>query len=76
MAAWASPKMRSDQRGRYRPFSAMRSRVSASAIGTSTQASRTTAYLGTSGIVLPGAALAGFLQGGGVIFGAAAVDAS
>jgi hypothetical protein len=58
------------------PFSAMRSRVSASAIGASTQASRTTAYLGTSGIVLPGATLAGFLQGGGIVFGAAAVDAS
>jgi hypothetical protein len=54
----------------------MRSRVSASAIGTRTQLSRTTAYLGTSGIVLPGAALAGSLQGGGVVFGAAAVDAS
>jgi hypothetical protein len=54
----------------------MRSRVSASAIGASTQASRTTAYLGTSGIVLPGATLAGFLQGGGIVFGAAAVDAS
>jgi hypothetical protein len=76
MAAWASPKIRSDQRGRYKPFSAMRSRVSASAIGTNAQASRTAAYLVTSGIVLPGAALAGFLQGGGIVFGAAAVDAS
>ena len=54
----------------------MRSRVSASAIGTSTQASSTTAYLGTSGIVLPGAALPGFLQRGSVVLGAAAIDAS
>ena len=71
---WIQARFRSDQSGRYRPFSAARSRVSASAIGTSTQASRTTAYLVMSGIVLPGSSLAGFLQGGGVVFRAAAVE--
>jgi hypothetical protein len=41
VAAWASARMRPDHSGGYRPFSATRSSVSASAMGTSTQASST-----------------------------------
>src|ERR1700722_13391072 len=68
--------MRSVHSGWYRPFSATRSKVSASAMGTRTHASRTAVYRGISGGVLPaGGVPAGGLQGSGVVLGGAAVDA-
>src|SRR5260221_6256598 len=75
IASRASARIRSDHIGRYRRFSAARSRVSASAIGTSAHASSNAAYRGTSGSALTGVALAGFLQGRCVVLGAASVDA-